>query len=79
MTDKCFKESKCKIELWITGYLKCDYNLQKYWNVKAGRSAFLIKFMLVKIDTTSNNPISYSKSGQCIRHLKVCLSHFALN
>ena len=73
MTDKCFKESKSKTKLWITGYLKCDYNLQKYWNVKAG------KFMLVKIDTTSNNPISYSKSGQCIRHLKVCLSHFALN
>ena len=36
MTDKCFNESKCKIELWITGYLKCAYNLQKYGNVKAG-------------------------------------------
>ena len=36
MTDKCFKESKSKTKLWITGYLKCDYNLQKYWNVKAG-------------------------------------------
>ena len=36
MTDKCFKESKSKTKLWITGYLKCAYNLQKYGNVKAG-------------------------------------------